>query len=313
MASDDIWILGIHMTKFGKHPDKDIVDLASEAALAALADGGVTMPDMGVLAAGNLMGGRRRHRPAAAEADRPDRHPRLQRGQRLRHRRHRAAHGDHGGQGRRVRHGPGRRRREAGRRRAAGRRAAARTTATPGRRGPLRRGRPVDGRIGTETMPGVFAQIGMEYGHQATAAPASSCSPASARRTTPTRRSTRWRPTRSGCQLEQIMGDVMIAYPNTRPMCSANCDGAAAAVVVSARAPEDAGARAAPPGGEGVGVGAHERPVGRGVPGAARRQHAHPQRRHARPTSRRASAPKTSTWSSCTTASPRPSWSTTTT
>ena len=33
--------------------------------------------------------------------------------------------------------------------------------------------------------------------------------------------------------LEQIMGDVMIAYPNTRPMCSANCDGAAAAVVVT--------------------------------------------------------------------------------
>jgi hypothetical protein len=31
------------------------------------------------------------------------------------------------------------------------------------------------------------------------------------------------------------MGDMMIAYPNTRPMCSANCDGAAAAVVVSAR------------------------------------------------------------------------------
>ena len=33
MASDDIWILGIHMTKFGKHPDKDTVDLAAEAAL----------------------------------------------------------------------------------------------------------------------------------------------------------------------------------------------------------------------------------------------------------------------------------------
>ena len=32
------------------------------------------------------------------------------------------------------------------------------------------------------------------------------------------------------------MNDVMIAYPNTRPMCSANCDGAAAAVVVSDRA-----------------------------------------------------------------------------
>ena len=33
---DDIWILGIHMTKFGKHPDNDIVDLAAEAAMAAL-------------------------------------------------------------------------------------------------------------------------------------------------------------------------------------------------------------------------------------------------------------------------------------
>ncbi len=53
--SEDIWILGIHMTKFGKHPDKDVVDLAAEAAMGALGDGGVTMGDMGVLAAGNLM------------------------------------------------------------------------------------------------------------------------------------------------------------------------------------------------------------------------------------------------------------------
>src|SRR4029079_3857787 len=53
--SDDIWILGINMTKFGKHPDLDTVDLAAEAAMAALADGGVTMKEMGVLAAGNLM------------------------------------------------------------------------------------------------------------------------------------------------------------------------------------------------------------------------------------------------------------------
>jgi acetyl-CoA acyltransferase len=26
-ASDEIWILGIRMTKFGKHPDLDTVDL----------------------------------------------------------------------------------------------------------------------------------------------------------------------------------------------------------------------------------------------------------------------------------------------
>src|SRR5688500_9335184 len=53
--SEDVWILGIHMTKFGKHPDKDVVDLAAEAARAALADGGVKMKDMGILAAGSLM------------------------------------------------------------------------------------------------------------------------------------------------------------------------------------------------------------------------------------------------------------------
>ena len=38
MASEDLWILGITMTKFGKHPDKDPIDLASEAVLGALGD-----------------------------------------------------------------------------------------------------------------------------------------------------------------------------------------------------------------------------------------------------------------------------------
>src|SRR3954449_1928346 len=54
-ASDEVWILGIQMTKFGKHPDLDAVDLAAEAATSALADAGVSMADIGVLAAGNLM------------------------------------------------------------------------------------------------------------------------------------------------------------------------------------------------------------------------------------------------------------------
>jgi len=54
-ASEEVWILGIRMTKFGKHADLDTVDLAAEAATGALADAGVTMADIGVLAAGNLM------------------------------------------------------------------------------------------------------------------------------------------------------------------------------------------------------------------------------------------------------------------
>ncbi|MEY4175559.1 MAG: lipid-transfer protein, partial [Actinomycetota bacterium] len=89
-----------------------------------------------------------------------------------------------------------------------------------------------DGRIGTESMPGVFAQVGMEYGHKyggtsfelfARIAEKnhahSTLNPLAAY----TKRMT----------LDEIMNDVMIAYPNTRSMCSANCDGAAAAVVVS--------------------------------------------------------------------------------
>ena len=56
MATDDIWILGIHMTKFGKHPDLDVVDLGAQAIMGALCDAGVTMADIGVLAAGNLLG-----------------------------------------------------------------------------------------------------------------------------------------------------------------------------------------------------------------------------------------------------------------
>ena len=54
--AENVWILGIHMTDFGKHKDKDTLDLGAEAALGALADAGVAMADIGVLGAGNLLG-----------------------------------------------------------------------------------------------------------------------------------------------------------------------------------------------------------------------------------------------------------------
>lgn len=56
--SDDIWILGISMTPFGKHPELDTLDLGAQATQAALQDADVTMADIGVLAAGSLMGSR---------------------------------------------------------------------------------------------------------------------------------------------------------------------------------------------------------------------------------------------------------------
>jgi acetyl-CoA acetyltransferase len=54
MSERDVWVLGAHMTKFGRYPDKDLIDLGAEAAMTALDDGGVTIADMDVLGAGNL-------------------------------------------------------------------------------------------------------------------------------------------------------------------------------------------------------------------------------------------------------------------
>ncbi|RMH86160.1 MAG: thiolase family protein [Actinomyces sp.] len=52
--AEDLWVLGTHMTRFGRYPDKDAVDLAAEAALGALDDATVTIHDMDILAAGTL-------------------------------------------------------------------------------------------------------------------------------------------------------------------------------------------------------------------------------------------------------------------
>ncbi len=232
MASDDLWILGIHMTKFGKHPDQDLVDLATEAVLGALADGGVTMKDVGVIGAGNLM---------AANAG-IGQQVQKQLGQtgvpvfnvanacatgatalRVACMAVKAGETDVGlAFGVEKLSGAGLL--------SGGSRKEDSDVWTPsGRYGAVA---PVDGRIGTEIMPGVFAQIGMEYGHKyggtsfelfAKIAEKnhshSTLNPKAAYQ--------------KKMSLEEIMGDIMIAYPNTRPMCSANCDGAAAAVVVS--------------------------------------------------------------------------------
>jgi acetyl-CoA acetyltransferase len=91
---------------------------------------------------------------------------------------------------------------------------------------------PVDGRLGTETMPGVFAQIGMEYGHKYGGVDFELFARISEKNHSHSTLNPLAAYTKA-MSLEQIMGDLMIAYPNTRPMCSANCDGGAAAVLVS--------------------------------------------------------------------------------
>ena len=230
--AENVWILGIHMTKFGKHPDKDTVDLAAEAAMGALADAGTTMDKMGVLAAGNLMGfgggiGQQLQKQvgqtgipvynvsnACATGATALRTAIMA---------VKAGECDYGlAVGVEKLAG-------AGLLAGGAAKGDGKTYEPKGRYGSVA---PTDGRIGTETMPGVFAQIGMEYGHKyggtsfelfAKIAEKnhahSTLNPLAAY----SKRFT----------LEEIMNDVMIAYPNTRPMCSANCDGAAAAVVVS--------------------------------------------------------------------------------
>ncbi len=232
MAADDIYILGIYMTKFGKHTDKDVVDLASEAVLAALKDAGVTMKDMGIMAAGCLMGqgsigqmiqkqvgqtgipvynvanacatGATALRTAIMAVKAGECDMGLAVGvEKL------AGVGLLGGGGRAKTDGN--------------------KWSPAGRFGAVA---PTDGRIGTDTMPGTFAQVGMEYGHKYGGATFelfariseknhfhSTLNPLAAYS--------------KAMSVEEIMGDIMISYPNTRPMCSANCDGAAAAVVVS--------------------------------------------------------------------------------
>jgi acetyl-CoA acetyltransferase len=232
--TENVWILGIYMTKFGKHPDKDTLDLASEAALAAMKDAGVTIKDIGVLAAGNLMGGSAsigqmiqkqigqtgipvfnvanacatgatalRTTIMAVKAGEADMG--LAVGvEKL------AGAGLLGARDRKSDDG---------------------TYQPSGRYGAVVG---LDGRVGTESMPGVFAQVGMQYLHEH--AYAGTPFELFAKISEKNHAHSTLNPLAAYTKkmsLEQIMGDVMIAYPNTRPMCSANCDGAAAAVVVS--------------------------------------------------------------------------------
>ncbi|WP_018504309.1 thiolase family protein [Parafrankia discariae] len=232
--AEDVWILGISMTKFGKHPGRDHVDLASEAALAALADAGVGIRDIGVLAAGSLTAGSSSFGQqiqkqigqtgipvynvanACATGATALRVALLE---------IKAGEADLGlAVGVEMLSG-------AGLLGAPPRQDKGGAWTPTGRFGAIT---PLEGRVGTDSMPGVFAQIGLEYGHRYGGADFelfariaeknhahSTLNPLAAYQ----KRFT----------VEQIMNDVMIAYPNTRPMCSANCDGAAAVVVVSDR------------------------------------------------------------------------------
>src|ERR1700712_1933571 len=165
MSTDPVWILGITMTKFGKHADKDTVDLASEAARAALKDAGVSMRDIGVLAAGCLMGSGGIGQQLQKQIG--------QTGVPVYNVSNACATGATALRTAimAVKAGEAKYGLDVGVEKLAGagllsggnRKSDANTWEPKGRFGAVAS---VDGRIGTDTMPGVFAQIGMEYGHK---------------------------------------------------------------------------------------------------------------------------------------------------
>jgi acetyl-CoA acyltransferase len=53
--SEDVYIVGIDMIKFGRFPEKSVAEIGAEAALLALDDAGVKIQDIEALWCGNLM------------------------------------------------------------------------------------------------------------------------------------------------------------------------------------------------------------------------------------------------------------------
>ncbi|WP_439813727.1 thiolase C-terminal domain-containing protein [Zavarzinia sp. CC-PAN008] len=216
--SDDVYIIGVDMIRFGRFPDRTVPDLAAEAALLALDDAGVTMADIQALYCGNLgeanaMVGQRLLREigltgipvvnvanacaTGATAFR-DGWIAIKAGL---YDMVLAVGVEQMGKG---------------------------LLGSAGRGGFV-----AEGVLGSGTTPAMFAQIGIEhqrqYGttfeqfakvsvknhHHSTLNPK-----AMYRKETP---------------LEEVMGSEMISYPNTKLMCSVNVDGSAAAVLASER------------------------------------------------------------------------------
>ncbi len=230
-AGDEVWVLGAAMTRFGRYPDQDLIDLGAAAANAALADGGVTMAEMDVLAAGNL------YEAGSGVGQRLQK----QIGQtgipvynvanacatgataiRCVYMAIRAGEADMG-----LAVGF----EKMGKMGLLGAKAAgeAEVFEPSGRYGSVMS---VEGRLGTTLMPGVFAQAGMEYAYENGGVGFEQFAKVAEKN----HRNSTLNPLaqyRKEFTLDEIMGAPMMAYPNTVLMCCPTGDGGAAVVLVS--------------------------------------------------------------------------------
>jgi acetyl-CoA acetyltransferase len=213
----DVYVMGIDMIKFGRFPERSVPQLGAEAALLALDDAGVAIQDIEALYSGNLM-------QASAMV-----------GQRILQ--------EIGQTGIAVTNSSN----------------ACATGATAFREGWTAikagiydlvlvvgveqlgkagllgggggRGIPKEGLLGSSTMPAVFAEAGMEHSRKygTTFEQFAKVSVKNHHHSVKNPKSMYQKET----PLEMVMNAEMIAYPNTKLMCSVNVDGAAAAVLAS--------------------------------------------------------------------------------
>jgi acetyl-CoA acyltransferase len=228
--SENVYVVGIDMIRFGRFPEKSVPELGAEAAQLALKDAGVKIQDVEALYCGNLM-------QASGMV-----------GQRILQ--------EIGQTGIPVTNSAN----------------ACATGATAlrgawmsikagvhdlvlvvgveqlGKAGLLGGaggggGIPKEGLLGSGLMPAVFAEAGMEHARKygTTFEQFAKVSVKNHRHSTRNAKSMYQNET----PLEMVMGAEMIAYPNTKLMCSVNVDGAAAAVLASEKKARELGMKRA--------------------------------------------------------------------
>lgn len=211
----DVYIVGIDMIRFGRYPDRTVPGLAAEAALMALDDAGLSLKDMQALYCGNLgqasgMVGQRMLAeigqtaiPVTNVANACATGATAFRG---------AWMAIKAGVYDTVL--------------AVGVEQMGKGLLGGGSGGPS-----PEGLVGSYTMPAMFAHIGMEHSQKygTTFAQFAQVSVKNHHHSTLNPKSMY----RKETPLEEVMGSEMIAYPNTKLMCSVNVDGSAAAVLMS--------------------------------------------------------------------------------
>jgi acetyl-CoA acyltransferase len=222
----DVFVLGIDMIKFGRYPEKNVRQLGAEAALLALADANLTIHDMEALYSGNLM-------QAGAMVGQGILQEIGQTGISVTNSANACATGATAF-------------REGWTAIKAGLYDLVLVVGSEqlGKMGLLgggggRKGIPKEGLLGSQTMPAVFAEAGQEHARKygTTFEQFAKVSVKNHQHSVKNPKSMYQKET----PLEMVMGAEMIAYPNTKLMCSVNVDGAAAAVLASEKKARELG------------------------------------------------------------------------